>query len=133
MLARIFQHADMLVTALLTPFPVLSMTFDHLSPLSRNPNMNPVKHSLPIDVITSLIAKIAETNHDTEGNVALSATKKAVGLRNTQRKNRKIQRDDSRNDSRNDSPGISTDLPGNISLNMKELTIMMITIVKKTK
>ena len=134
MLARIFQHAVMPATVPLTLFPVSLMTFDHLSPLSKNPNMNPVKHSLPIDVTISPTAKTAnETNHDTGRNVVLSVTKKAAGLQNTQRKNRKIQRDDSRNDLRNDSPGISTESPGNTSLNMKELTTTMITIVEKTK
>jgi len=84
MLARIFQHADMLVTALLTPFPVSSMTFDHPSPHTKNPNMNPVKYSLLIDVTISLTAKTAnENNHDTGRNAVLSATKKAAGLRNT--------------------------------------------------
>jgi hypothetical protein len=54
----------------------------------ENPNINPVKNSSPIDVITSLIAKIAnETNHDTGRNVVSSATKKAVGLQNIPRKN----------------------------------------------
>jgi hypothetical protein len=92
--------------------------------------MNPVKHSLPINVITSLIAKIAnETNHDTGRNVVSSATKKAVGPQNIPRKNEKIQRDDLRNV----SSGILTELSGNTSPNTKELTTTMMKMVKKTK
>jgi hypothetical protein len=53
MLARIFQHADMLVTALLTPFPVSSTIFAHLSSHSRNPTI--AKHSVPVATISTLV------------------------------------------------------------------------------
>src|SRR5579871_5668254 len=132
MLARIFQHAVTPVTALLTHFLVLSMTFDHRLPHLKNPNVNPVKHSSPIDVITSLTAKIAnESNHDTGRNVVLSATKKAAGPQNTPRMNRKSRRDDSRNVTKNASLRISTEMRGNTSLNTKELTTMMMKKILK--
>ena len=133
MLAKISQHVNTLAITPPIHFLASLMTFTHLSSHSKNLT-NPVKHSLlTAAIIPSIMITAIKANPDTGRNVVLSVIKKAVGPQNIPGKNGKNQRDGLRNDSRNASLRISTEMRSNTSLNMKELTTMMMKMIKETE